>query len=91
MEERSCKFRTVAVSIVDGIPNFDIQWPTYIVATAVAIVRAVGIASVSFEYRSVITTMNWLQDLFDDGPGMFMATYSIDPEGVTGEIYVVYS
>lgn len=71
-----------STSIVDGIQKFKIQQSRSNVVTVEAVVRLVHIDCTNFEYRSVISTMNWLQDfVFGNRPSIFIATYFSGMEG----------
>lgn len=56
------------------------QWSTSIAAPAVVVGRVVSIFFGNFEYRSVITSMNWLSEFVPgNGPSMSTAPYCSGP------------
>lgn len=65
----------LSVSRCVGIPYGTKRWSRKIFAICVAEVSKVGIALVSSEYLSVITTTYWFTfTVFGSGPSMSMAT-----------------
>lgn len=75
LEEFDVNCGPLSVTIIDGIQKFDIQWLMNIDATAVAVVRAVSLALVSFENWPTLTKMNWFPSfLLDNRSNVFMAT-----------------